>query len=89
MAIFKVFDVAGSGLSAQSVRLNTVASNLANADVVSGTEEGAYRAKQPVFSAVLQGLGREQAVAPVQVKGIEESTAPAMREYGYEIPSEG
>ncbi len=86
MAIFKVFDVAGSGMSAQSVRLNTVASNLANADVVSTTEEGAYRAKQPVFSAVLQGIGNEQAIAPVQVKGIEESQAPAMREYAPHNP---
>src|SRR3569832_2430666 len=53
MSLFKIFDVAGSGMSAQTVRLNVTASNLANADNVSGTEEGAYKAKQPVFQTVL------------------------------------
>ena len=53
MSLFKIFDVSGSALSAQSVRLNTVASNMANADVASSTPEGVYRARHPVFSAVL------------------------------------
>ena len=40
-SLFKIFDTAGSGMAAQSTRLNTVASNLANADTVSSTPEGA------------------------------------------------
>ena len=56
MGLYNVFDIAGSSMSAQSVRLNTVASNLANADVVSSTEAGAYRSRQPVFAAVMDAL---------------------------------
>ena len=58
MSSFKIFDIAGSGMSAQSVRLNTVASNLANADSVSGDPNSVYRAKHPVFQAVLGDSAR-------------------------------
>ena len=47
--IRNVFDIAGRSMAAQMVRLNTIASNLANAGNVSGTEETAYRAMKPVF----------------------------------------
>jgi flagellar basal-body rod protein FlgC len=47
--IRNVFDVGARALSAQMVRMNTVASNLANADTVSTTKEGAFRALRPVF----------------------------------------
>ncbi|MGZ8336838.1 MAG: flagellar basal body protein, partial [Allosphingosinicella sp.] len=47
-----VFDIAGRAMSAQLVRLNANASNLANAGTVSGTREGAYRAMRPVFRTV-------------------------------------
>jgi len=56
MSSFNVFDIAGSGMSAESVRLNTVASNLANADSVSGDPTQVYQAKHPVFQSV-QALG--------------------------------
>jgi flagellar basal-body rod protein FlgC len=85
MSSFKIFDIAGSGLSAQSVRLNTVASNLANADSVSGDPTTVYRARHPVFQAVQQKmLGAagvaDQSEAAVTVKGIVESqAAPQMR----------
>jgi len=82
MPSFNIFDIAGSGMSAQSVRLNTVASNLANAESVSGTASGAYRARHPVFEAVSKQLstaGNEPGSA-VQVLGIVEDTkAPEMR----------
>jgi flagellar basal-body rod protein FlgC len=52
MSVFNVFKVAGSALSAQGVRLNTVASNLANADSVAGPDGRAYRARHVVFEAV-------------------------------------
>ena len=53
MSLFKVFDIAGSAMSAQSVRLNTVASNMANADSVSSSVEKTYHARRPVFAAQL------------------------------------
>ncbi len=82
MSDFKIFDIAGSGMSAQSVRLNTVASNLANADSVSNDPNSAYRAKHPVFQAVLDaGFDADPASASVAVSGITESQAPAETRY--------
>ncbi len=52
MSSFKAFDIAGSGMSAQSVRLNTTASNLANAESVSGDPNRVYKARHPIFEAV-------------------------------------
>jgi len=82
MPSFKVFDIAGSGLSAQSVRLNTVASNLANADSVSGDPKTVYKARHPVFEAVRASLTQPQdGNAAVRVRGIVENntTAPTAR----------
>jgi flagellar basal-body rod protein FlgC len=82
MSSFKIFDIAGSGMSAQSVRLNTVASNLANADSVSGDPTTVYRARHPVFQAVMAaGAGLNAASsASVSVTGIAQSQAdPEMR----------
>lgn len=81
-------------MSAQSVRLNTVASNLANADVVSTNEADVYRSRQPVFSAVMdalngsgpQGAGNGQSSVPVRVAAIVESQAAARQEYQPEHP---
>ena len=85
MSSFKIFDIAGSGLSAQSVRLNTVASNLANADSVSGDPSTVYKARHPVFQAIQQQMQGAsdmgtQSEATVRVAGIVESqAAPQMR----------
>lgn len=82
MSSFKVFEIAGAGLSAQSVRLNTVASNLANADSVSGDPSTVYKARHPVFQAVHAAVGAAArgpsagAAAAVRVAGIVESQAP-------------
>lgn len=86
MGLFRIFDVAGSGMSAQTVRLNTVASNMANAEVVSSSEEGAYHARQPVFAAVMNALGGNSASVPVQVRGVVESQTPVNREYNPQHP---
>lgn len=83
MSLFNIFDVTGSALSAQSTRLNTVASNLANAEVASATPEAVYRARQPVFAALLRehaGPG-EPASAGVRVVGITESVVPPRVEH--------
>ncbi len=82
MSLFNIFDMSGSALSAQSVRLNTVASNMANAETASATAEGVYRSRQPLFAAVLQQQGGTAPTqAGVRVTGIVESTAPPRMEY--------
>jgi flagellar basal-body rod protein FlgC len=81
MSSFKIFDVAGSGMSAQSVRLNTTASNLANADSVSGDPNQVYKAKHPLFEAIRTGLGKDAATSGVSVKGIYENQAPPNSRY--------
>ncbi|MBK1734833.1 flagellar basal body rod protein FlgC [Halorhodospira abdelmalekii] len=53
MSLMHAIDVAGTGMNAQQLRLNTIASNLANAETVAGSPEEAYRSRQPVFAAAL------------------------------------
>ena len=73
MSMLNVFQIAGSALNAQSLRLNTTASNLANADSVTSEDGQPYRAKQVVFAA--RPVAGPAAVG-VQVKGVVESAAP-------------
>mgnify|MGYP001553009561 CR=1 FL=1 len=79
MSSFKIFDVAASALSAQSVRLNTVASNLANADAIGSDPGKVYKARMPVFQA--QAAGDSPDAAGVQVLGVIESKTPAEKRY--------
>ncbi|WP_293702775.1 flagellar basal body rod protein FlgC [Thiolapillus sp.] len=81
MGLYDVFSISGSAMSAQSVRLNTVASNLANADTVSSRPDDAYHARQPVFAAVLSVLNGEKQAVGVKIAGIVESDAEIPREY--------
>lgn len=80
MAISQILNVMASALSAQSIHMNTIASNLANAGSVSGSEADTYRAKHPVFSEVQQainGIARhEQIQGGVQVVDVIESKKP-------------
>lgn len=86
MSLNNIFDIAGSGMSAQSLRLNTTASNLANAETASSSTDAAYRARKPVFAAIQQSLmgagsagmgqGLQGVSAGVRVTGIIESDAP-------------
>ncbi|SEG58765.1 flagellar basal body rod protein FlgC [Marinobacterium lutimaris] len=88
MSLSNVFGIAGSAMNAQSIRLNTTASNLANAESVSSSEGETYRARKPIFSvqqptaddytAVEAGLVPGQGV---QVDGIVESDAPLRMAY--------
>ncbi len=92
MSYANVFDIAGMGMNAQSIRLNTVASNLANAQSASSSVNQVYRARHPVFAAVQKSAldvaagwpeapssGEEG--AGVQVLGVVESQAPLERRY--------
>ncbi len=82
MPSFKIFDVAGSGMSAQSVRLNTVASNLANADSISGDPKTVYKARHPVFEAVKAAMSQPgEGNAAVRVRNIMESQAAPNARY--------
>ena len=82
MSLFNVFDITGSGMSAQSVRLNTTASNIANADSVSSSIDQTYRARHPVFAAQMQkAAGGQDASVGVNVLGIVESDKPLNVEY--------
>ncbi|MGH8194580.1 MAG: flagellar basal body rod protein FlgC [Woeseiaceae bacterium] len=76
MSMFRVFDLAGSAMNAQAVRLNVTASNLANAGSVNGDPSKVYRARQPVFASFGETLARQTGVAGVRLQGIVESNAP-------------
>lgn len=67
MSLFNIFNVAGSGMAAQSQRLNAVASNLANADSATSADGNPYRAKQVIFSATPMGGADVQGVKVVRV----------------------
>lgn len=81
MSTFKIFDIAGSGMSVQSVRLNTTASNLANADSVSGDPAKVYRGRHPLFEAVRANLQPDSSTAAVRIKGIVENQAAPTARY--------
>lgn len=98
MALGNIFDIAGTGMNAQSLRLNTTASNLANAQSASSSVDEVYRSRQPVFAAIQRDAMRaatvegtysdnevESAVG-VQVMGIVESDAPLQRRYEPDHP---
>ncbi|MEX1222017.1 MAG: flagellar basal body rod protein FlgC [Idiomarina sp.] len=100
MSLFKIFDVSGSAMSAQSVRLNTTASNMANANSVSSSAEQTYRARSPVFATAMQQANEQyhsgksgraggtmgQESAGVNVLGIVESQKPLTVEYAPNHP---
>lgn len=92
MALGNIFDIAGSGMNAQSLRLNTTASNLANAQAASASADQVYRNRQPVFAAIQEkamggalfgnpGMSDHTAGSGVEVLGIVESDAPLDRRY--------
>jgi flagellar basal-body rod protein FlgC len=82
MSLFSVLDIAGSALGAQSLRLNTTASNMANANSASSSVDTTYRARHPVFSTVMDRFGfGDSPGRGVQVDGVVESSAELRREY--------
>ena len=88
MSMFRIFDVAGSAVSAQSQRLNVVASNLANADTVAGPDGSSYKARQVVFQTALMGTAAERdSNAGVRVSTITEDQTPGRRVLDPKHPS--
>ena len=77
-----IFEIAGTALTAQTIRMNTTASNLANAGSVSPTEEEAFRAKRPVFRAIVDQADLNagfNTIGGVKVKEIIDSTDPVRK----------
>jgi flagellar basal-body rod protein FlgC len=90
MSLFNVFNTSGSALNAQTIRLNTTASNLANAESVNGDSTKIYRARHPVFQAMMDtnasSFDEQDAGVGVRVLGVVESQAPALQRYAPENP---
>ena len=81
MPMFSIFDIAGSGMSAQSVRLNTVASNLANVNSVGSDPDQVYRARQPVFAAALESIRDQKGGVGTRLVGVVEKQEEPVRRY--------
>jgi flagellar basal-body rod protein FlgC len=84
MSMLNIFNVAGSAVSAQSQRLNVVASNLANADTVAGPDGQAYKARQVTFQTQLMG---EVGAAGVTVSNVSVDQSPGRRVHDPKHPS--
>lgn len=86
MSLMKIFDTAGSGMAAQSLRLNSVASNLANANSVSSSPDTAYKAKELLFAPLLEAQAGQAAPGDaanvgVHMAGVTESQQPVESHY--------
>ena len=81
MTLFSVIDTASSALAAQSIRLNTTSSNIANASSISSSIDQTYRARHPVFAADLNSAIKDQSAVGVKVLAIVQSDAPLKIEY--------
>jgi flagellar basal-body rod protein FlgC len=90
MSLFNVFSVSGSALNAETIRLNTTTSNLANAESVNGDATKVYRARHPVFQAMMNSadasFDAENASSGVRVLGVVESTAAPLKTYQPDHP---
>lgn len=81
MPLDKAFDIAASALTAQSQRLNVVASNLANAESATGADGQPYRARQVVFQSTLVGVQATQSTPGVRVAAVIQDPSPMRRVY--------
>lgn len=87
MSSLHIFDIAGSGMKAQNLRLNLVASNISNANSISSSLDQVYKSRQPVFAAELNNLlDKNKAASGVDVLGVVESQAPPIMEYAPNHP---
>lgn len=82
MATASIFTIAGRAMSAQLLRLNSTASNLANADSVASSADGAYRAMRPVFRTVESSPG----VATVSVDRVDRASSTPVRRHAPDHP---
>ncbi len=77
-----IFDIAGSGMHVQTLRLNLVASNISNANSVAKTAEEVYKSRQPIFAAELSdAIDKQNGLSKVKMLGVVESKDPPVMEY--------
>jgi flagellar basal-body rod protein FlgC len=81
MKALTIFDVSGRAMAAQQVRLNTVASNLANVMSISGSADTVYKPMKPVFETQYSNLQGNSGIATVDTVGIQASNAPPEKRY--------
>jgi len=87
MSTMRIFDVAGSGMNAQTLRLNLVASNISNANSASSSLNSVYKGRHPVFAAALDNaMDKQKSATGVEVLGVVESQAPPVMEYAPNHP---
>ena len=96
MGIANTFKITGTALSAESIHMDAIARNMANAQVVSGTERQAFRAQRPVFATILESsfkngslmtqLQGNRNTEGVRVSRFTPSSAPVERQYMPENP---
>ena len=87
MSSLSIFDIAGSGMNAQSLRLNLVASNISNANSVASSAADVYKSRQPVFAAELNNaMDKQNATSKVNVLGVVESQDAPVMEYAPNHP---
>ncbi len=87
MSLFDAMDIAGSSLSAQTVRLNSIASNMANANTVASSPEDTYRARTPLFKAILETqLASDRSQMGVQIDRMEEVGGDPRAEFNPDHP---
>ncbi|VAW48571.1 Flagellar basal-body rod protein FlgC [hydrothermal vent metagenome] len=83
--MFNILDISASAMHAQTVRLNTIASNMANVDSISSNAEDTYRSQQPVFQTILEG-NKNEPKGGVRIKEIVESQEPLKMEFNPNHP---
>ncbi|MBY5991981.1 flagellar basal body rod protein FlgC [Ferrimonas balearica] len=86
MSFVDIYQIAGSAMNAQSIRLNTVASNLANAEAAAPDEASAYRALKPVFQTLYEQSNAGGMSANVNIAGLVQSDAPLESRYEPDHP---
>ena len=89
MSLFNVFNISGGAMNAETIRLNATASNLANAESINGDATKVYRARHPVFAAMMDGdagLEDQDASTGVRVLGVVESATPPLKTYQPDHP---
>jgi len=86
MSLFNVFGISGSALQAQTLRLNTISSNMANANSVSSSTGETFRARHPVFAPMVNSFDNDKKAVGVRVLGVVESNKPLRTEYSPNHP---
>lgn len=87
MSFFGIYETAGSAMTAQTVRLNTISSNLANADSVSGDPAKVYKPLKPIFSSIYNQFDASQSLHQGRLQGSHQGIVPIRVADVIEVPS--